>query len=637
MSATGGPIVGDARAGERHVVELLARRFGVDDPVVLRLARLTVRAAAAGHSCLDLALLDAELVASLDARRLARDVVGARDDRADDDGPLPGLEVALTALRECAAVHVVAALPEEADAAEDGGGIRIVGPRPLVLDGTRLSTQREHSAEQRLIRALARRAAAAPEPMPVAPTPLTDDPDQVAAVAALADAGVRAGIGVLAGGPGTGKTTTIAALLAARLEADLAAHADGGAGPGARPLRIALAAPTGKAAARLTESLRAALPRIAEVHGESVARQLGLLEATTVHRLLGIGRGGTRRDDTVLPHDLVVIDEASMLALPLAATLLGALDDRTQLVLVGDPDQLESVETGSVLRALVDTLAADGGPLARLTRNHRLDTTDAAADELARAVRDGDVDGALRLARDAAGEGGGSLRFIATDDPLRHAAAVVAPLLDDGEGGGLLAAIAAAQEGDGAAALTALAGARLLCAHRHGPHGASMWVERLRAQLVAHVGAGGTSPGDVWLPGEPVMALANDERTGLVNGDTGVVVGRGGARRLVFERRDGTLLERPAEALPDVASAYAVTVHKSQGSEYGTVVVVLPPATSPLATRELLYTAITRARRRVVLVGDEAALRAAVGRPSVRMGGLAEGLARALPTSSASG
>ena len=130
MSVTGGPIVGDARAGERHVVELLARRFGVDDPVVLRLARLTVRAAAAGHSCLDLALLDAELVASLDARRLARDVVGARDDRADDDGPLPGLEVALTALRECAAVHVVAALPEEADGAEDGGGIRIVGPRP---------------------------------------------------------------------------------------------------------------------------------------------------------------------------------------------------------------------------------------------------------------------------------------------------------------------------------------------------------------------------------------------------------------------------------------------------------------------------------------------------------------------------
>jgi len=125
-----------------------------------------------------------------------------------------------------------------------------------------------------------------------------------------------------------------------------------------------------------------------------------------------------------------------------------------------------------------------------------------------------------------------------------------------------------------------------------------------------------------------VMVLANDGRTGLVNGDPGVVVGRGGARRLVFARRDGSLLERPPAALPDVASAYAVTVHKSQGSEYGTVVVVLPPPTSPLATRELLYTAITRARRRVVLIGSEDAVRAAVARPSVRMGGLAVGLAR---------
>jgi len=630
MSGSSAPVLGDPRAGERHVVELLARRFGVDDPVVLRLARLTVRAAAAGHSCLDLERLDAALVASLDARRLARDVIGARDARTGDEAPLPVLEDALAALRASSAVRVIAAqsdLPE---------GIRSVEQRPLVLDGTRLSSHREYAAEQRLIAALVRRAAAAPDPVPVAPTRLTDDPDQVAAVAALADAGVRAGVGVLAGGPGTGKTTTVAALLAARVEADVAQRADAGAS--ARPLRIALAAPTGKAAARLTESLRAALPHVALAYGDEVARQLGVLEATTVHRLLGIGRGGTRRDDTALPHDLVVIDEASMLALPLAATLLGALEDRTQLVLVGDPDQLESVETGSVLRALVDTLAGDGGPLTRLTRNHRLDTGDAAADALARAVRDGDEDAAVALLRAAAGpDASGSLRFVATDEPLRHAAAVIAPLLDDGEGGGLLAAIAAAESGDGAAALAALSGARLLCAHRHGPHGASTWVERLRAHLAGHVGAGATSPGDVWLPGEPVMALANDERTGLVNGDTGVVVGRGTARRLVFERRDGSLLERPAEALPDVTSAYAVTVHKSQGSEYGTVVVVLPPPSSPLASRELLYTAITRARRRVVIVGDEAAVRAAVGRPSVRMGGLADGLARALPASSASG
>ncbi len=641
-----GPSVGDARSGERHVADLLVRRFRVEDPVVLLLARLTIRATAAGHSCLDLARLDTELVASLDARRQARDASSDPDpdlglgvdlglDPDTEHGPkteadgLPTLAVALEALRACPAVHVVggeAAGPFPSD--DLGlGGIRIVGPRPLVLDGTRLATHREHRAEQRLVSALAGRAASAPTPVPLAPTPMTDDPDQIAAVAALGDAGVRAGIGVLAGGPGTGKTTTVAALLAARvaahLDAQAAGHVDG------RPFSIALAAPTGKASARLTEALRGALDDVTAAHGGEVARQLALLEATTVHRLLRIGRGGTRRSDEPLPYDLVVIDEASMLALPLAATLLEALEERTQLVLVGDPDQLESVETGSVLRALVDTLASDGGPLARLTRNHRLDLGegDVLADVLARSVRDGDVEETLTLLRSTIdGDGSASVHFVPTDDPLRRADEVTGPLLDDGHGGGLLAALAAADAGDGASALAALDGVRLLCAHRHGPVGASTWAVRLRALLASRAGAGSLPPGEVWLPGEPVMVLANDERTGLVNGDTGVVVGRGGARRLVFARRDGTLLERGATTLPDLASAYAVTVHKSQGSEYGTVVVLLPPPTSPLATRELLYTAITRARRRVVLIGSEASVRAAVGRPSVRMSGLPEGL-----------
>ena len=639
-STARGPSVGDARAGERHVADLLVRRFHVEDPTVLLLARLTIRATAAGHSCLDLARLDPDVVASFDARRQAVDggaahLDGDREDGGPSsiDGPeaegLPSLEAALEALRCCPAVHVVGGDVAGPFPSDDLGlgGIRIVGPRPLVLDGTRLATHREHRAEQRLLSALVRRAAPRPITVPLAPTPLTDDPDQVAAVAALGDAGVRAGIGVLAGGPGTGKTTTVAALISARVAAHLDAH--GGWLVEDRPLSIALAAPTGKASALLTEALRAALAAVSAAHGDEVARRLALLEATTVHRLLGIGRGGTRRSGEPLPYDLVVIDEASMLALPLAATLLEALEDRTQLVLVGDPDQLESVETGSVLRALVDTLPTDGGPLARLTRNHRLELAegDVLADVLAHAVRDGDVEAALGLLRASIdGPEGASVRFVPTDDPQRRAEEVTGPLLDDGDGGGLLAALAAADAGDGMAALAALDGVRLLCAHRHGPVGASTWAARLRALLASRAGAGSLPPGEVWLPGEPVMVLSNDERTGLVNGDTGVVIGRGGSRRLVFARRDGTLLERGATALPDLASAYAVTVHKSQGSEYGTVVVLLPPATSPLATRELLYTAITRARRRVVLVGSEASVRAAIMRPSVRMSGLPGGL-----------
>jgi exodeoxyribonuclease V alpha subunit len=329
------------RQAEVQMLEMLGRRFGVQDPIVRRLIALTLRAAVAGHSCLDLARLDAHLLAGLDARqRLDERSVRADADDADDasrDEQVPDLVSALDALRASPAVHVV-------DGDELGiEGIRLVEPRPFVLFGTLLATHREYRAEQRVVDALVRRIHAAPSAVPLGAGRITEDPDQLRAIAMLADAGVRAGLGVLVGGPGTGKTTTIAALLGARLAAHLAADVATG-DEGRAPLRIALAAPTGKAAARLTEALQGALPRIAEVHGVEVATRLGALEATTVHRLLGIGRDGARRSDAPVPADLVIVDEASMLALPHADSLLDALPVTSQLVLVGDTDQLESMK-----------------------------------------------------------------------------------------------------------------------------------------------------------------------------------------------------------------------------------------------------------------------------------------------------
>ncbi len=573
-----------------HLDDLLRRRFGVGDELVLRLAGLTVEAAVAGHAALELTAVD-----GLD------------------------LDAALTALTASTAVRV--ARPVGAGEASRAADVPAGEVRPFVLEGTRLATDRQHRAERRIVAAIARRRgslAALEVPSVLA----ADHPEQRAAVATLLGPGRTQGIGVLVGGPGTGKTTTVAAVVAAVI-----------AGSRTAPVRVALAAPTGRAAARLREAVVARVEAVAAAHGEAVATELAALPASTVHRLLGLdATRSRRRDDGPLPYDLVVVDEASMLALPLAAELLDALPAAAQLVLVGDPDQLESVETGAVLGALVEGLGCPGdtgrtAPVARLRHGHR--DLGAAGDRarFVAAVRDGDVDGALAVLATADGDAG--LRFVdTTDDPPagQLEAAVLGPLLGSAGEGGLLVAAAAARDGDAAAALAALRGVRLLCAHREGRRGVAHWTSRLRLHLAVATGGGHPGP---FLTGEPVQVLANDRAGVLANGDVGVVIGRGAAQRVVFDVADPAasgLLERPLPLAGPLASALAVTVHRGQGSEYGTVVVVLPTADSPLATRELLYTAVTRAREHAVVVGDVAAIRACVERRSVRVGGLAAAL-----------
>jgi exodeoxyribonuclease V alpha subunit len=417
---------------------------------------------------------------------------------------------------------------------------------------------------------------------------------------------------VLTGGPGRGKTTTVTGLLA--LLAEQAEHAGG------RRPRIALAAPTGKAAARLQEAVAEALGAPPEAgRPEFTAddrRRLAGLQAGTLHRLLGRRPGsGTRfRHDRSnrLPHDVVVVDETSMVSLTLMARLLEAVRPDARLVLVGDPDQLASVEAGAVLADLVTGLGErDADAVAALVTDHRSETR--AITRLAAAIQAGDPDAVL--AELAAGDG--AVELVHPDDADGLAG------LQDELTRHALDVRALALAGDAAGALAAAERHRLLCAHREGPWGVAHWNRQVERWLGEASGTYlGAAVGTQWYPGRPVLITANDYGVGLFNGDTGVVVAEGEHLRAHISGGSSFAVSR----LGDVETLHAMTVHKSQGSQTETVTVLLPDETSPLLTRELFYTAVTRARRRVRVVGTPDAVRAAVDRRARRATGLAERL-----------
>ncbi len=420
---------------------------------------------------------------------------------------------------------------------------------------------------------------------------------------AAAQIAVSQAVTVLTGGPGTGKTTTVARLLA------LLAEQAGG--------RIALAAPTGKAAARLTEAIASEIEKLDAVDRE----RLSGLQAVTLHRLLG-----SRPDTSVrfrhhrgnrLPHDVIVVDETSMVSLTMMARLLEAVRPDARLILVGDANQLASVEAGAVLADLVDGLSARSDVrVAELRTSHRFgESIGALADE----IRGGDADEVLALLR----SGDEHLEFVDDTNPVTGLARMRAILVPHA-----LRLREAAVLGAADVALARLDEHRLLCAHRRGPSGVQHWNRQVESWLSEETGL---PPWSQWYAGRPLLVTANDYGLRVFNGDTGIAVaGRDGVRAVIAGAAGP--LDFATSRLADVETMHAMTIHKSQGSQAAEVTVVIPPEDSRLLTRELFYTAVTRAKVKVRVVGSEASLRAAVGRRAVRASGLRLRLQAAAPS-----
>jgi exodeoxyribonuclease V alpha subunit len=599
-----------------HLSRTLARVGGEPRESVQLLVALLSAAVRNGHVCLDLHALPAQLVQA-------------------------GLDPETVALAQAGRDQI--------------SGSRLAGSggasTPLVLDAKgRLYLRRYWEYEQRVVDDLLARAAnpVEIEPRAVAPIAAALFPDRSGQAGepnwqlAAALVACRQRLCVITGGPGTGKTYSVARILA--LLAELALQ------QGKAPPRVLLAAPTGKAASRLAQAIGEASATLTGISQQARAQLPAV--ASTIHRLLRPVAGSPTRfrfgPDQPFPADVVVIDECSMVDLALFSHLLAAIPAQARLILLGDEHQLASVEAGAVLGDLCDRGAPHGyserqvrwlaeasgwrlarlpiqqsatSPLAdsivRLTYSHRF-KPDSGIGALARAINQGNAEEAWKLLCAA---GAGEAIGLAPPARARQIRAELRNAVVRGFQPYL-------QADDPAVRLNAFASYRVLCPHRHGPAGVSFLNRQIEASLAA---AQLLDPYGPWYDQRPVLVTENNYTFGLFNGDLGIVCRTAetsgpGSVTVAFLTPEGTVRYVSPWRLPAHETAFAMTVHKSQGSEFDEIDVVLPAEPTPLLTRELLYTAVTRAKKRVVVHTNQTVLATATERRIERSSGLRDGL-----------
>lgn len=531
------------------------------------------------------------------------------------------------------------------------------GYAPLIKVGSFVCHHRMLHAEKNLAAALRPRLSAKPilgfddrkvrealddirkRPAVIAGRALTLSDEQAEAILRAA----TSRFAVITGGPGTGKTSIVVAIL--RMLARL----------GVAPEKIAMAAPTGKAAFRMSESVRESLTRIETPAKSDDELRGALLEARTVHRLLGYSPSSGRfvhHGNNQLNASVAIVDECSMLDLVLSERLLAAIPEETQLVMLGDANQLPSVTAGAVFRDLVDAASQRPGgraPLCvRLVRSYRMDESDEHARsilQVASLVNRGDTKTVLPGGTEAAPIARRlrpqDLKFEGVEMLCADSAQIEQFLarwheqfIGNAEIEELARGVHTRTETgfdrETSVRLERLlkfrAASRILCLTRVLPTG----TERIN-RILHSLTAGAPEPSAQRISfraGEPVMVVRNDHERMLFNGDQGVAIrvrmpGRGEAMMAVFARRDG-LVAFHLGALDSIELSYATTVHKAQGSEFDSVALILPEADLPILSREILYTGLTRSRRSVAIVGSEAVLRTGISRRIERNSGLCD-------------